>query len=561
MKQALNRILIDWQGCKHTVAISTSETKNASDFIEDCSSLISSLKGKEEEECILSCKNSYYFAVSFFSLLHEGKKICLPPGMERGSIEELRENRIIISDFYEGALNPKQIQCSKIPKLKLIEDGQISLFTSGSTGERKEIHKSLAHFSAEVKVLESSWKLAENSLAISSVSHQHIYGLLFKILWPMASKRPFYIEECLYEDQLNATFKKHKSSHFISCPAHLDAIIKFPSTEFIKNKSIFSSGAPLSFDTAKAIKKFSTSSPIEVFGSTETGGIAWRQQTESSQWSTLKEVNIKADEEGTLFVKSPYTETANEWYETGDKVEILSDSCFKHLGRKGRIAKVSGKRLSLTEMEQKLTCSELISSCKVLVLEEQNHTQRDSTALIAILTEIGESLLKEIGRRKFSLKLKSMLKEHYPAVVIPRYWRYIEKFPTNAQGKSPKELLKLFFTGFDEKEVRFPELLLLKVDHDKAILKFKVPEKCSFFDGHFADKPILPGVAQLFWVQFYTEKFFGVSIISEIKKLKFQRVIQPGEVCELTLLNKDSKIDFKYNVDEQICSSGCIAYE
>ena len=561
MSNLLNDLLLNWQSSKHIVAVSDTEHFTAADFLDACSRLIIALRESEEDEFVLSCKNSYYFAIAVFALLHEDKKICLPPGIEKGHIESLKNQRGIISDFYPDALHPLQTKKTEPIQLGTIPKGNISLFTSGSTGESKEINKTLDHFSSEINVLEETWELSKSSVAIASVSHQHIYGLLFKILWSMAYKRPFYISSCLYEDQLNRVVEKFPDSHLISCPAHLDAMVKFPSIGIIKNKIIFSSGAPLSFETSNNILSAASTTPIEVFGSTETGGIAWRKQTKSKQWQTLNTVKIKNDKSQTLWVKSAFSEIQNEWYETSDKAEIISEKCFNHLGRKDRIAKVSGKRLSLDEMENRLKVSEYICDCKIIILEENGLSKRTSTAVIAILSQEGKRKLEDLGRRKFSTLLKTDLKDYYTPVLIPRFWRYINEFPINSQGKIQTSLLKLFFEGFEEKEHRFPDLKSLNCSNDSAKLKFTVPVNCSFFDGHFNGSPILPGVAQIFWVQFYTEKLLGLSCIKGINRLKFQRIIQPGDDCSLELIAKNGSVNFQYLVQDEICSSGSVKYE
>ncbi len=561
MSNNLNNILNNFENSDHIIALSESESFTASKFIHDCKTLITKIKTQKETEFILSCKNSYLFTISFFALLHENKKICLPLGMEKGCIDELKTDRAIVSDFYSDALHPLQKHEIANVDLKSIPDGQISLFTSGSTGERKEIKKRLAHFSSEINILSQTWKVSENSLAVSSVSHQHIYGLLFKILWPLLHKSPFYIDECLYENQLNRVIKQHPHSHLISCPAHLDAMVKFPSNGFLKGKTIFSSGAPLSLQTSEAIEKISGKAPIEVFGSTETGGIAWRKQTASAHWITLSTVEIKADESGTLWVKSAFCEEQNEWYETGDKADITSDKNFKHLGRKDSIAKVSGKRVSLNEMADRLASSEYISKCNVLVLQEKGQTKRESTAAIAVLSEKGKAELENLGRRKFSLKLKETLKHFYTPVLIPRFWRYIDEFPRNSQGKIQSSTLRLFFAGYDDQEKRFPRLRAILQSKESCILKFTIPKDCSFFEGHFNGLPILPGVAQIFWVQFYCEKLAGLTNIKTINKLKFQRIIQPEEECLLKLDIGNNTVNFQFTVDEKICSSGSLRYD
>lgn len=555
----LNNILLELQNSQKTIAYGKGRVIKACEFSNDCARLINALN-KKQHEYILSCKNSYSFAVGLFSLLQAEKKICLPPGMEKGQIDKISSGRLVVSDFYPDATHPIQEKSESIVNFKACSDGQIALFTSGSTGESKEIRKSLSQFNQEIKSLSQNWFLSEKEVAVSSVSHQHIYGLLFKIFWPLATMRPFYIDECMFENELNEVFSAHPNSILISCPAHLDAMSLFPSNNFLKDRVTFSSGAPLSLETATAINDLSGKCPIEVFGSTETGGIAWREQTKNPTWKTLLDVKISTNKDQTLLINSPFCEIQNEWYETGDKAEIISDSSFRHLGRKDRIVKVSGKRLSLDEMEQQLNNSQLVQACKVLVLNEKGNTSRESTAAILTLSDKGNKSLDELGRRKFAMSLKAQLKQYFPAVAIPRFWRYIDEFPRNSQGKIEIQLLHLFFNGFDETEKRFPELKSVSKISDKCKLTFRPDKSCDFFDGHFPENPILPGVGQIFWAQHYSEKLFGLTTIKGINKLKFHHVIQPHELCTLELIEDNKKISFSYSVEERLCSSGSLNY-
>ena len=56
---------------------------------------------------------------------------------------------------------------------------QLYFYTSGSTGQPKKIPRSLQQLFNEVCGLDASFDLPEQAIAIATVSHQHIYGLLF----------------------------------------------------------------------------------------------------------------------------------------------------------------------------------------------------------------------------------------------------------------------------------------------------------------------------------------------------------------------------------------------
>ena len=69
---------------------------------------------------------------------------------------------------------------------------QLSLCTSGSSGEPKRIDKNLRQMANEVQALEQLWGAdLGDACIIASVAAHHIYGLLFRVLWPLCAGRPF----------------------------------------------------------------------------------------------------------------------------------------------------------------------------------------------------------------------------------------------------------------------------------------------------------------------------------------------------------------------------------
>ncbi|MGA9521555.1 MAG: 4-coumarate--CoA ligase, partial [Myxococcaceae bacterium] len=73
------------------------------------------------------------------------------------------------------------------------------VYTSGSSGAPSAIPKRLSQLFSEVVTLESLWggKLGDGRV-IATVSHQHIYGLLVRVLWPLAAGRPFEAHSLRY---------------------------------------------------------------------------------------------------------------------------------------------------------------------------------------------------------------------------------------------------------------------------------------------------------------------------------------------------------------------------
>ncbi len=68
---------------------------------------------------------------------------------------------------------------------------------------------------------------------------------------------------------------------------------------------------------------------------------------------------------------------------------------------------------------------------------------------------------------------------------------------------------------------------------------FQVPLNLPFFEGHFPGHPLLPGVVALSWMLAAAERFLVRQVqVAELLNVKFQVVILPGALLELTVAPK-----------------------
>ena len=117
---------------------------------------------------------------------------------------------------------------------------------------------------------------------MSTVTHQHIYGLLFTVLWPLAARRPVTLPLVDYPEQLQQILAKANCQRYalISSPAHLQRLDNLPQLAKYSHSlaTVFSSGGPLPNSVPEDFAEHELNAPIEVYGSTETGGIGWRRR-------------------------------------------------------------------------------------------------------------------------------------------------------------------------------------------------------------------------------------------------------------------------------------------
>ncbi|WP_372881588.1 AMP-binding protein [Psychromonas sp.] len=442
-----------------SVAFSNQQNINWQTFIADVKKLTEQLKQQKELRWAICCGDSYFFCIAFFAAACAAKKIVLPGNHQPEMLNSLSAE--FDAMLQDGQLidysDKKQIQLpisNNESQLKLQPQSQaflpaldlakvsITLFTSGSSGLPKPIVKRLTLLDNEIQQLEKNWgALLTNKKIVSTVSHQHIYGLLFRLLWPLCAGRSFARTNLIYPEQVVANAQSNLV--LISSPALLKRIEDV--TGFDGYAAVFSSGGSLAYSAVRQSSASLKQLPIEVFGSTETGGIGYRQQTrEGCVWTFFEGIVADTDAHDCLTLKSPWI--GDDWYQTADQCQLLGQhngqKKFIVKGRADKIVKIEEKRISLIEVEQHLTELPWIYESAVILLETE---QRSALGGVLALTEEGINEINRLGKGKFWILLRQQLRLWIEPVAIPRYFRVINEIPVNTQGKrSHAELIKLF---------------------------------------------------------------------------------------------------------------------
>jgi acyl-coenzyme A synthetase/AMP-(fatty) acid ligase len=287
---------------------------------------------------VLLTDDAYSFAVGLFALWHSGRHAISPPNRQLGALRGPQTRAAgVLTDrpdwFPEGStLHPLLRElpigsdeefAAAAKSFEPLDGGALAVefFTSGTTGDEKPVLKELRHLASEVEELGENWDdRVEGAVFFASASHQHLYGMLFGVLWPLCSGHVFQAEHFLHAGELVPRLAAAERSVLASVPTHLKRLVLHVQSPKLRDRcrEVFSSGGPLPEDTAHRIAELVGDAPIEVFGSTETGGIAWRRQTPVAKgeegsmeaqrlWTPFPSVEIVDDpESATLRVRSPF---------------------------------------------------------------------------------------------------------------------------------------------------------------------------------------------------------------------------------------------------------------
>lgn len=524
--------------------------------------LIALLQSQPAQRYALCIDDPFEFACALFALLACGKEPVIPANATPGYLADL-------ADAYEAMLTDADV-ASVAPHLSTDEISQrayaidpqapLTLYTSGSSGSPKPIRKTLAQFNAEVHTLEKQWgALVGDATILASVPHHHIYGLLFRVLWPLAAGRAFDRATSLEPLHLQSrSGQGHgRASVVVSTPAQLSRWPALPGFAALTPapRVFFSSGGPLACDAALQYAASYGAAPVEIYGSTETGGIAWRRQDQTDAWQPLTGIDVRRDDDGALSVRSPHLGHA-DWYRTDDQIACDGEGRFRLQGRLDRVLKLGGKRVSLTELEARLALHPYVAQAAVVPLERGS---REQVGALVALTEAGCEALRDEGRVLFARGLRRHLAGFFDVVVLPRQWRFRLTLPFDARGKLPASAVAAAFAA----RVEGMEVLAEARSGDTLHYELRVPPSLVHFAGHFPGLPILPGVVQVDWaVRLAAGHLPDVRAVASVDRLKFMAPVAPGAVLKLTLAHDAARrrVQFVYRVDGRECASGVIVY-
>ena len=490
------------------------------------------------------------FVAGLLAASRKGLTVGCPAHAQPHYLREIgAEDGVLLTDETAGFVSKVPLTLAsheaEKPEPAQARDLELVFYTSGVTGKPKHVVKAIAQIDREAWALEQLWgKRAGRTYA--TVSHQHIYGMLFRVFWPVLSGRISEDRPAEYWESLAG--KLTSGTTLISSPAHLT---RLPPLAGSSPGLVFSSGAPLPFAAAQAARARFESLPIEVLGSTETGGIAWRQQHDADAlWTPFSEAHVEIAEDGALRVASPYT-GSDRPVATGDVAERVAEK-FRLKSRADRIAKIDGKRVSLARVEDALLDDPRVAAAAAIDLPQR----KGALGAIVELNALGAAALAQDGEFRLSRNFRRALADRLEPSERPKHWRFGE-IPLNSQGKRVQDALRACFDAPDDAT---PGIVTAQ-DGDEAEIAITLSPDLIWFRGHFPDQPVLPGIAQVHIAVQWAEKLWAWSPAgANLTRLKFRKILKPNESVRLSLARDVAKqtLRFAFQLRDLVVSEGTI---
>ena len=433
-------------------------------------------------------------------------------------------------------------------------DKVIAFHTSGSTGTPKVIQKTVDSLRLDATMLASAFRaiFEQQPTFVASIQTQHMYGKLWlETLQPLVGC-PRHVEQV---DGWETFFKCQECYDkvvFITTPSFLAELVSHRHQLTPKRNvlAIFTAGSLLRTEVSQAVEALFGVSPIEIYGSTETGSVAWRQQCNGSSWTIFDGVTAVATPEETLAVTSPFCVSTP--YILQDRVTFEDERHFLLHGRTDRYVKILEHFVALAEIEEGLRKHPYVADCHAVA----SPTDVSRIWTLIVPSEEGKTALIEQGYQAVTRTLRLEASTYVPSYAVPRRMRFVRTLPYTTQGKLPVSVVIPRF----EVERQEPVVTQWDLQGETLAVRFAYPHDVIFFQGHFPNAPILPGVAQLFTVRHFIQQAFNVQVDGAIKRLKFQQPILPKqEVCLTVKRKTPTSFDFTLQTAQGPCASGILS--
>jgi len=405
---------------------------------------------EDGQELLVICRDRYRFAVSVLAAWELGYSVALPPNPQPETIRSLRHRPGVVTVIHDVDGVDKGIDARADDVVRRVKEAVGSssfrpfteppphrrlatVYTSGSTGDHAACPKTASQLLGEARTLAETFGMAPGAKILPMVPPHHIYGLLFGVLAPLVSGGSFYRHTPLHVAEVAAV---GPVDVLVTVPAHLRGLLIAERDELPAVARVFSSAAPLPPRVAQGVRDTLGWTITEVFGSSETGGIGWRQSGGEGPWTPLPGVSVDGDADGRLLLESPFLPPdAPRPYTGSDRVELLDDGRFLHRGRVDGVLKIGGVRISLAEVERRLLDLDGVRDAGVLGVAVDGPRGYEIHAAV-----VAPGLDKAAVR--------AGLRDWLAPVAMPRRLKLVDALPRTDSGKLRRaDLMALFQTS------------------------------------------------------------------------------------------------------------------
>ncbi len=388
--------------------------------------------------------NKALIAAALIAALTGGPRLVLPYAFSRQAIEEVLETlpcSFLLAD-HPGDLppgceiiTPSMLRHNSIiPGVFMKPDTPfLMLFTGGSTGKPKVWSKTPRNMLAEARYQADIFGISPDDIFLSTVPPQHIYGLLFSVLIPLLSSARVLEGVYNFPGEILRTAEEHRASILVSVPVHY-RVLKSDDLQRHNFRMAFSSAGVLDKGDAAYFHEKTGLDIIEIYGSTETGGIATRRRVrDGDSWRPIDIVDWKILDERlhvrSHFISPTLPRDADGFFVTADCAVPDANQRFTLRGRVDDIVKIGGKRVDLAAVQSKIKQIPGVRDAVVVSLPTGKGRQNELAALVATHLDV--------------LQVRRQIAAVSEPYAVPKRIIVSEEIPVTSTGKYDRTAIQL----------------------------------------------------------------------------------------------------------------------
>ena len=427
--------------------------------------------------------------------------------------------------------------------------------SSGSTGAPKRIVRTEESLQEDARAIRDFFSelWSPPPPVVASVRADHMYGALWRVRVPRLAGS--VVDESLVfsVEELLALRQKFGAFLFVTTPSFLEKALLHPDFDLLKGafRGIVTSGSLLRDETSQAILSRVGVSPLEIYGSTEAGTVAFRVRSRGEAWTLVDRVSARALDDGRLEVVSPFA-SGGRWT-MDDLVTFTGERTFLLQGRADRRVKILESFVSLASVEEVVRSHEAVGEVRVEPFEQDGVVRLGA---LVVPSATGIDRLSRDGADKVAHDVRAFLLKRLPSVSTPRRIRFVRALPVNAQGKTTRRATQDALSLW----CREPVVREWEAQGERLVAHLVFPADMECFRGHFPGFPVLPGVAQLYFLHHFAKQAFpDFPTTPTYRRLKFQKVVLPFVPVTLELTRqKPGCFSFSFSNPHGACSSGLV---
>ena len=297
------------------------------------------------------------------------------------------------------------------------EKQNITFFTSGSTGEPTPATHAFANHEQEVTALADIFHGRKR--VVSFVPRHHIYGFLFSILlpkalgievkWAVPLPTPGLIESLQEKDLI------------VAFPLFWEKF-KEMGIQFSRELHGVTSTGPCPAKTIHALKQNGLERMYEIYGSSETGGVGYRENPTSGY--TLLPFWARTNDKSCL--QRTHSNQGNQKCTLQDLLKWNGTTTFTPIRRTDNAVQVAGINVYPILVRETLLKHPSINDCAVRLMRPEEGTR------LKVLIVLND---KDCDFKDIESSIRKWAKSRLSSYELPAAWSFKEEIMTNALGK------------------------------------------------------------------------------------------------------------------------------